>query len=64
MKWLDTHEIAIELEEKHPDVDILSLSFVNLRSMVVALEGFSDNPGGCNEKILESILTYWMSERD
>ena len=64
MKWTDIQDIAIELEEKHADKDNVNLRFTDLREWVVALDGFEDDPDGCNEKILEAIQMAWLDERD
>jgi len=64
MRWTDVNEIAIELEEAHPDKDNVNLRFTDLRQWVTALPGFSDDPNGCNEKILEAIQMAWLDERD
>lgn len=63
MKWTDIQDIAIELEEKHPDKDNLNLRFTDLHQWVTELEGFSDNPQKSNEKILEAIQMAWLQER-
>lgn len=64
MKWTDSREIAIELSEKHPDVDPTKLHFVELRDWVLALDGFNDDPKHCGEKILEAIQMAWMDEAE
>ncbi len=64
MKWTDTRDIAIALEDAHPDKDNVNLRFTDLRRWVIELEGFQDHPDGCNEKILEAIQMAWMDERD
>ena len=64
MKWLDVRDIAIALEEQHPQADNVNLRFTDLRQWVLALPGFDDNPHGCNEKILEAIQMAWIDERD
>ena len=48
LKWVDTLDIAIELYEKHPDIDPQWISFVDLRSLVMSLEDFDDDPDRCN----------------
>lgn len=63
MKWTDTFDIAIALEEKFPDVDILSVRFTDLWSWVQQLPGFDDDPQSSNEKILEAIQMAWLDER-
>jgi FeS assembly protein IscX len=40
LKWTDTLDIAIELDEAHPGVDPLHVNFVDLRNWVLALEDF------------------------
>ena len=52
LKWVDTLDIAIELSEKHPDIDPQWINFVDLRKLVVELEDFDDLPDKVNEKIL------------
>lgn len=64
MKWIDTREIAIALAEKHPDVDPARVNFVALRDMVLALDGFDDDPKRSGEKILEAIQATWIEEAE
>ena len=64
MRWLDIQEIAIRLEELHPDADNVNLRFTDLRRWVAELPEFNDAPDGCNEKILEAIQMAWIEERD
>jgi len=64
MQWSDVTDIAIELAEARPDVDPLTVNFVDLRDWVVALPGFDDDPERCGEKILEAIQAAWIEERD
>jgi FeS assembly protein IscX len=64
LKWNDTLDIAIELDELHPDVDPMHVNFVDLRNWVLALEDFDDDPGHSGERILEAIQMAWMEERE
>ncbi len=64
MKWTDVLDIAIELEDQHPDIDPLQVNFVELREWVLALQDFDDDPGHCGERILEGIQMAWIEERD
>lgn len=64
MGWTDIHDIAIELEDKHPDVDVVNLRFTDLHKWVRALDGFDDDPDRSNEKILEAIQMAWLEERE
>ena len=45
LKWIDTLDIAIELYEKHPEIDPQWVNFMDLRQLVIDLEDFSDDPG-------------------
>ena len=64
LKWIDTLEIAIELCEKHPDIDPQWINFIDLRKLVIDLEDFSDEQDKSNEKILESIQLNWIKEKE
>jgi len=62
LKWTDSQEIAIALAETHPDIDPRTVRFTDLKSWVQELEGFSDDPAHCGERILEAIQMAWISE--
>jgi len=64
LKWSDTIDIAILLEEKHPDKDNVNLRFTDLHKWILELEDFEDKPEASNEKILEAIQMAWIDERD
>lgn len=64
MKWTDTLDIAIALAEHHPEVDPLTVNFVDLRDLVIALPEFDDDPKRSGEKILEAIQGAWIEERE
>lgn len=64
MKWTDVQDIAIELAESRPDTDPRFVNFVDLRSWVMALPGFDDDPSRCGEKVLEAIQMAWIEEAD
>ena len=64
LKWTDVQDIAIELDEAHPDVDVVNLRFTDLWKWVQALPDFEDDPKKSNEKILEAIQAAWLEERD
>lgn len=63
IKWTDSLEIALQLDEAHPDVDPRYVNFVDLRNWVLELDEFSDSPGHSGEKILEAIQMAWIEER-
>ncbi|MCB1926753.1 MAG: Fe-S cluster assembly protein IscX [Rhodocyclaceae bacterium] len=64
MKWTDVTDIAIELDEAHPEVDPTRVNFVDLMNWVLALPAFDDDPGHCGERILEAIQQAWIDERE
>lgn len=64
LKWTDVLDIAIELDEKHPDVDPQYVRFTDLMQWVMELDEFDDDPAHCGEKILEAIQMAWIEERD
>lgn len=64
MKWTDTLDIAIELSEKHGDVDPRYIRFTDLHRWVMELDGFDDSADRSNEKILEAIQMAWIEEMD
>ncbi len=64
LKWTDVLDIAIELDETHPDVDPLTVNFVDLRNWVMALPDFDDDPNRSGEKVLEAIQQHWIDERE
>jgi FeS assembly protein IscX len=64
LRWTDVQDIAIELEEAHPEADVINLRFTDLWKWVQALPDFEDDPQKSNEKILEAIQAAWLEERD
>lgn len=62
--WLETELIGEALNEAHPEIDPMRVGFVQLKQLVMELEGFEAEPGHpCNEKILEHIQAAWIEER-
>jgi len=64
LRWTDVRDIAIELEERHPDADNVNLRFTDLHRWVMELPDFEDDAMRSNEKILEAIQAAWIDERD
>ncbi len=64
IKWTDSLDIAIALDEKHPDIDPQLIRFTDLHTWVCELEEFDDDPQRSGEKILEAIQMAWIEERD
>ena len=63
LTWHDPLDIAIELAERHPDIDPRYIRFTDLHAWVLALPEFSDDPQRSNEKILEAIQMAWIDEK-
>ncbi len=62
MRWNDAEDIALALIERFPEADPLSVRFTDLRAWVAALEGFSGDPRGSGESLLEAIQMAWYEE--
>ncbi|MGA3223190.1 MAG: Fe-S cluster assembly protein IscX [Acidobacteriaceae bacterium] len=60
--WNDAEEIGIQLQEKFPDVDPLTVRFTDLHKYVTELDGFADDPSKSNEPKLEAIQMAWHEE--
>ncbi len=63
IKWTDVEEIAIQLAEKFPQIDPLTVRFTDLHKWIMEFPEFSDDPKNSNEKILEAIQMAWLEER-
>ncbi len=63
LKWTDSLDIAIELDEKYPDIDPQHIRFTDLHKWICELDSFEDDPEKSNEKILEAIQMYWIEEK-
>lgn len=63
LKWTDTLDIAIALEEAHTEVNPQYVRFTDLHSWVCGLDEFDDDPNRSSEKILEAIQMAWIDER-
>ncbi len=64
LKWTDTLDIAIELDEQHPDVDPQYVRFTDLHDWICQLDDFDDDPEKSSERILEAIQMAWLDEKD
>ena len=63
-KWTDSLEIAIQLNDRFPEIDPKLIRFTDLHEWVCALDEFNDDPNKSGEKILEAIQMAWIEERD
>jgi len=64
LKWIDSMDIAIALDEAHPEVDPKYIRFTDLHDWVCELKEFDDEPQHSGEKILEAIQAAWIDEKD
>lgn len=64
LKWIDVQDIALALVEAHAEVDPRFVNFVDLRTWVMQLPRFADDPARCGEKVLEAIQMAWIEEAD
>ena len=62
LKWTDSLDIAILLDEKFPDIDPQKIRFTDLHKWVCELDEFDDDETKSNEKILEAIQMNWIEE--
>jgi FeS assembly protein IscX len=62
LTWSDSEDVGIELAERFPDLDPLSVRFTDLHRWVTELEEFEDDPKGSNEAKLEAIQMAWLEE--
>ena len=63
LKWTDSLDIAIQLDEKFPDIDPQMIRFTALHKWVCELDEFDDDEMKSNEKILEAIQMNWIEEK-
>jgi FeS assembly protein IscX len=64
MNWTDSLDIAIALDEAYPNIDPLTIGFVDLKKMIITLEEFNDDEEKSGEKILEAIQMNWIEEKE
>jgi len=62
--WDDAEEIGIQLAEKYPDADPLSVRYTDLHKWVTTLDGFMGDPKQSNEGKLEAIQMAWLEEHN
>jgi FeS assembly protein IscX len=60
--WTDAEEIGIQLQEKFPGLDPLTVRFTDLHRYVTELALFADDPAKSNESRLEAIQMAWHEE--
>ena len=64
LKWTDSLEIAIALDEARPEVDPKYVRFTDLHNWILELDDFDDDPKHSGERILEAVQMAWIEERN
>ena len=62
LDWLDVLDIAIELNDRFPDVDPQWINCPDLHKKICDLDNFIGDPEKSNEKILEAIQMPCIEE--
>jgi FeS assembly protein IscX len=62
--WDEPEEIGIQLADKFPNIDPLSVRFTDLHKWVTELAGFTGDPKQSKEGKLEAIQMAWLEERN
>lgn len=62
LNWDNAEDIGIELADKFPDLDPLTLRFTELHQRVLELPNFKGDPKASNESKLEAIQMAWYEE--
>ncbi|HEV2422307.1 MAG TPA: Fe-S cluster assembly protein IscX [Candidatus Acidoferrales bacterium] len=60
--WDNAEEIGIQLAEKYPDLDPLTVRFTDMHKWVTELDGFAGDPSQSSEGKLEAIQMAWYEE--
>lgn len=62
LTWDDHEEIGLQLFERFPDLDPLTVRFTQLHQWICELEDFADDPKASTEGKLEAIQMAWLEE--
>ncbi len=62
IEWKDSEEIAIQLQEKYPELEPYSVRFTDLHRYITELPGFIGDPLKSTEPMLEAIQQKWYEE--
>ena len=62
LTWDDHEEIALQLFERFPDLDPLTVRFTQMHQWVCELEDFIGDPKASTEGKLEAIQMAWLEE--
>ncbi len=62
MTWNDIEEIGIELYERMPEKDPLTVRYTDLLKWIESLDDFNDDISKSNESKLEAVQMAWHEE--
>lgn len=62
MTWNDIEDIGIELYEKMPETDPLTIRYTDLLKWIGELDDFNDDLTKSNESKLEAVQMAWYEE--
>ena len=62
LTWETSYAIALQLLQRHPDIEIRDVSLHQIYGWTLELEDFEDDPALCNDEILSSIFQEWYEE--
>jgi FeS assembly protein IscX len=62
LTWEQPEDLALELYEKFPQLDPLTVRFTDLHKWVTELEDFTGDPAQSTEGKLEAIQMAWYEE--
>jgi len=60
--WRDVDELALDLMQRHPLTEPLSLSLSQVKQLVVGLPTFDDDPAAVDDSGLEAIQMAWYDQ--
>ena len=62
LTWEQTDNIALALQEAHPELDPTHIRYTDLHQWITELPEFSDDPAASTEGKLEAIQMAWLEE--
>jgi FeS assembly protein IscX len=62
LTWESTYAIALALKNKHPGVDMETVTLGDVQRWTLALRNFDDDPALVNDDILLAIYQDWYEE--
>jgi len=63
LTWADAEDLGILLAERHPEIDPLTVRFIDLHRWICELPEFGDDPRASSEGKLEAIQMAWLEEK-